>query len=87
MRRAEVRAGCHRGHIRGDREQEPADAARALDGPIKSATGVLLASICVMMSRVESTSPPGVRSVKTTRVAPARSAQSIVAIMYSAETG
>ena len=67
--------------------RKPADAARAPEGPIKIATGVLLASMCVMMSRVESTRPPGVRRVKTTSVAPARSARSMVSIMYSAETG
>ena len=39
--------------------RKPADAARAPEGPIKIATGVLLASMCVMMSRVESTRPPG----------------------------
>jgi hypothetical protein len=53
---------------------------------MKMAIGVLAASMWVTMSRVESTKPPGVRSVKTTSVAPARSARSIVAIIF-AETG
>ena len=66
---------------------KPADAARAPAGPTKIATGVLAAIIRVTMVRVESTRPPGVRSVKTTSAAPARSARSIVSIMYSAETG
>jgi hypothetical protein len=39
------------------------------------------------MDRVESTRPPGVRSVNTTSIAPFRSARSIVSIMYSADTG
>jgi len=67
--------------------RKPADAARAPDGAMKIATGVLAASMCVTISCVESTSPPGVRSVKTTSAARARSARSIVAIMYSADTG
>jgi hypothetical protein len=40
-----------------------------------------------MMSRVESTRPPGVAKVKTTAAACAALARSIVSIMYSAETG
>ena len=66
---------------------KPADAARAPDGPTKTATGVRAASIRVTMARVESTRPPGVSRVKTTRAAPSRSARSIVSIMYSADTG
>jgi hypothetical protein len=66
---------------------KPAEAARAPAGPTNTATGVRAASMRVTMSRVESTSPPGVRSVNTTSDASARSAASIVAIMNSAETG
>ena len=40
-----------------------------------------------MMSRVASTSPPGVLSRKTTSSPPSRSAAAMVSIMYSAETG
>ena len=67
--------------------KKPADAARAPEGAMKMTTGVFAASMCVMMSRVDSTRPPGVRSVKTTSAAPSRSARAIVSIMYSAETG
>ena len=65
----------------------PADAARAPDGATKIATGVLAATMCVTMARVDSTSPPGVRSVSTTSAAPARSARSSVLVTYSADTG
>ena len=67
--------------------RNPADAARAPEGPMKIAIGVLAASMCTTMSRVESTKPPGVRSVKITSATPPRSARSIVSIMYSADTG
>ena len=66
---------------------KPAEAARPPAGPIQIATGVFASSIALMMSRVESTRPPGVRSVNTTSAASARSARAIVSIMYSAETG
>ena len=59
----------------------PADAARAPDGATKTAIGVLAAIIFVTMSRVESTRPPGVRSVNTRSAAFAASARSIVSIM------
>src|SRR5688500_12038016 len=51
------------------------------------ATGVRAMIIREMMARVESTRPPGVRSVKTTSAAWASSARLIVSIMYWAETG
>ena len=66
---------------------KPAEAARVPDGPTQIATGVFAASMCVMICRVESTRPPGVRSVKTSSAAWSRSARSIVSIMYSAEAG
>lgn len=66
---------------------KPAEAARAPAGPTKTATGVFAASMCETMARVESTSPPGVRSVRTTKSAPAASAQSSVSAMSSADTG
>ena len=50
---------------------KPAEAARAPDGDTKIATGVLSAIMLDTIARVESTSPPGVRSVNTTRTAPA----------------
>jgi hypothetical protein len=65
----------------------PAEAARAPAGDTKITTGVLEAIMLDTMVRVESSSPPGVRNVNTTRTAPARSARSSVSIMYSAETG
>jgi hypothetical protein len=67
--------------------KKPADAARAPAGAAKTATGVFAAIMWDTMARVESTRPPGVRSVNTMSVAPFRSARSIVPIMYSAETG
>ena len=65
----------------------PAEAARAPTETTKIATGVLAAIMRDTIARVESSSPPGVRSVNTTSAAPARSARSSVSIMYSAETG
>ena len=65
----------------------PADAARAPEGATNTAIGVFAASMRVTMARVASTRPPGVRSVKTRSAAPSASARSIVATMYSAETG
>ena len=67
--------------------KKPADAARAPAGATKTATGVFAAIMRETMERVESTRPPGVRSVNTMSVAPLRSASSIVSIMYSADTG
>ena len=66
---------------------KPAEAARAPAGATKTATGVFAESMRVTMARVESTRPPGVSRVKTISAPPSRSARSIVAIMYSAETG
>ena len=43
--------------------RNPADAARFPDGPTNTATGVFAWMMALLMSRVESTSPPGVRSV------------------------
>ena len=57
---------------------KPADAARAPEGAMKTTTGVVARSIRVTIARVESTSPPGVRSVKTRSAACAWSALSIV---------
>ena len=48
---------------------KPADAARAPDGPTKTATGVRAVIIRETIARVESTRPPGVRSVNTTSAA------------------
>ena len=43
--------------------RNPADAARFPDGPTNTATGVFARMIALLMSRVESSRPPGVRSV------------------------
>ena len=67
--------------------RKPADAARAPEGPTNTATGVLAASMWETIVCVESSRPPGVRSVKTTSPAPSRSARSIVSTMNSADTG
>ena len=67
--------------------RKPADAARFPDGPTKTATGVFAWMMALLMSRVESTSPPGVRSVKTTSAALAASAWSMTPRTYSAATG
>ena len=56
---------------------KPADAARAPDGSDEHRDRRRAASMRVTMSRVESTRPPGVRSVKTTSAAPAWSARSM----------
>ena len=61
--------------------RKPAEAARFPDGPTKTATGVLARMMALLMSRVESTRPPGVRSVITISAAPAASAFSIVFLM------
>ena len=56
--------------------RNPAEAARAPLGPTKTTTGVRDSMMLVLMSRVASTRPPGVRSTSTTRSAPAASAVS-----------
>ena len=53
--------------------RNPADAARAPLGPTNTTTGTRDSMIAVLMSRVEFTSPPGVRSTRTTTSAPAAS--------------
>ena len=58
--------------------RNPADAARLPEGETKTATGVFAWMMAVLISRVESTSPPGVRRKRTTRLAPAASASAIV---------
>ncbi len=58
--------------------RKPAEAARFPDGPTNTATGVFARMMALLMSRVESTRPPGVRSVITTSAAPAASAFSMV---------
>ena len=67
--------------------RNPADAARAPLGPTNTTTGTRDSMIAVLMSRVESTSPPGVRSTRTTTSARAASASSRVWMMNSAEAG
>ena len=67
--------------------RNPADAARLPDGPTKTTTGVRALMIAVLISRVESTRPPGVRRLMTTTAALERSARSIAFLMYSTATG
>ena len=57
------------------------------DGPTKTATGVFAWMMALLMSRVESTSPPGVRSVNTISAAFAASAWAMAPRTYSAATG
>ena len=77
MRGADVRAGRHRGDVSRNRDQEAGRRRAVPDGPTNTATGVFAAMIALLMSRVESTRPPGVRSVKTTIAAPSASACSM----------
>src|SRR3954470_19231759 len=67
--------------------RNPADAARKPAGPTNTATGVFAAMIALLMSRVESSSPPGVCSVKTISAAPSASALAIAERMNSELTG
>ena len=67
--------------------RKPADAARLPDGDTKTATGVFDWMMAVLMSRVESTRPPGVRSTMTSRSALAASACAIARRMYAVAIG
>src|SRR5262249_5059522 len=67
--------------------RKPAEAARLPAGPTKTATGVLAAMIALLMSRVESSRPPGVWSVKTISAAPSASALAMAERMNSEATG
>ncbi len=67
--------------------RKPADAARFPDGPTKTATGVFALMIALLMSRVESRRPPGVRSVITSSAACSASARETAPRMNSAATG
>ena len=87
MRRADMGARRHRGDIGRNGDDESRRGGPGARGPDEDTTGVEAASIRDTMARVESRSPPGVRRVKTTSAALARSARSIVSIMNSAETG
>jgi hypothetical protein len=66
---------------------KPADAARAPDGPTNTTMGVRAAIMRDTMARVESSSPPGVRSTSTRTVAPEVSARAIASSTNSAATG
>ena len=66
---------------------KPADAARAPEGPTKTTTGVRAAIIRDTIVRVDSRSPPGVRSTSTTTVAPLVSARVIASSTNSAAIG
>ena len=67
--------------------RKPADAARAPPGATNTAIGVRAASIRATMVWVESTRPPGVRSVKISSDARSWSARSMADTMNSALTG
>ncbi len=67
--------------------RKPAEAARFPAGPTKTATGVFEAMIALLMSRVVSNNPPGVRSVMTIRAASAAAAFSMTCPRYAAITG
>ena len=47
--------------------RKPAEAARAPEGPTKTATGTRELSIASMICRIDVSSPPGVSSLSTTR--------------------
>jgi len=65
----------------------PADAARAPDGPTNTTTGARDVIIRDTILRVESSRPPGVRNTSTTSSAPDVSAASIASMKYSAVIG
>jgi hypothetical protein len=65
----------------------PADAARAPDGATNTTTGARDVMMRETMVRVDSRSPPGVRSTKTTSAAFEPSASSMTPVMYSAAIG
>ncbi len=67
--------------------RNPADAARPPAGPTNTTTGAWATIIRDTMARVDSSSPPGVRSTMTVRVAPRASARVITSSMNSAATG
>jgi hypothetical protein len=67
--------------------RNPADAARAPDGPTKTTTGAREEMIRETMVRVDSSSPPGVRRTTTTSSAFELSASSITPVRYSAAIG
>jgi hypothetical protein len=57
------------------------------DGAMKTTTGRRASIILVMIVRVESSNPPGVRRITTAATASARSAWVIMSSMYSAAIG
>src|SRR4051812_22880604 len=67
--------------------RKPAEAARLPAGPTYTTTGVFAEMIALLMSRVASSSPPGVCSVKTMSAAPSASAFAIADRMNSDATG
>jgi hypothetical protein len=67
--------------------RNPAEAARDPDGPTNTATGVCAAMMALLMSRVESTNPPGVRKTITSTAAFAASAWARALRTYSTATG
>ena len=67
--------------------RKPAEAARLPDGPTKTTTGVFEPMMAELMSRVESTRPPGVRSVMIKTAAFAASARCTAAFTYPTVIG
>ena len=65
----------------------PAEAARAPDGPTKTTTGARAAIMRDTIVRVESSRPPGVRSSITVTAAPVESARVIARSITSAAIG
>src|SRR5258706_6287975 len=57
--------------------RKPAEAARAPEGPTKTATGTRELSIASMICRIDVSRPPGVSSLSTTRGAPEAAARSM----------
>ncbi len=84
---AHVRAWAITATSAASTRMKPADAARAPDGPTRTAMGVRATSMRLTMVCVDSTSPPGVRSVKTSSEAWSASARSMADTMNSADTG
>src|SRR5215467_5624212 len=65
----------------------PAEAARAPLGATYTTVGTLALSRALTISRVESTSPPGVSSWKITATAFVSSARRMLSVIYSTTTG
>ena len=88
MSGADVCARSHRRHVCGKRQNEARRRrTRPPPGATKTTTGACEEMIRETMVRVDSSSPPGVRRITTTRSAFERSASSITPVRYSAVIG